>query len=54
MEKLAIRENYFEKIRHFYDSKYIKVITGLRRCGKSELLMQIINEVKNRGVEISI
>lgn len=51
MEKLIIRENYLKKIRPFYDSKYIKVITGIRRCGKSELLMQIINEIKNSGVD---
>ena len=51
MEKIILRENYLKKIRPFYDSKYIKVITGVRRCGKSELLLQIINEIKNIGVE---
>lgn len=28
------REIYLEKIRPYYDSELIKVITGLRRCGK--------------------
>ena len=51
MEKIIIRENYLAKIRPFYDSKYIKVITGVRRCGKSELLLQIINELKASGVD---
>ena len=51
MENIIIREKYLEKIRPFYDSKYIKVITGVRRCGKSELLLQIINEIKNRNID---
>lgn len=40
------RETYLDRIRPFYDSKYIKAITGVRRCGKSELLLQIIDELK--------
>ncbi len=51
MEKIIIRESYLEKIRPFYDSKYIKVITGIRRCGKSELLLQIMNEMKEMGID---
>lgn len=50
MEKIIIREKYLEKIRPFYDSKYIKVITGVRRCGKPELLQQIVNEIKKKGI----
>lgn len=52
MEKIIIREKYLEKIRPFYDSKYIKVITGVRRCGKSELLLQIIKEIKDKGIDV--
>jgi len=44
-EKLILRENYLKRIRPFYDSQYIKVITGIRRCGKSKILSQIINEI---------
>lgn len=32
------REKYLSKIRPFFDSDIIKVITGIRRCGKSFLL----------------
>lgn len=33
------RENYLKKIRGFYhDDDIIKVITGVRRCGKSSLM----------------
>lgn len=49
MEKIT-RELYLKKIRPFYESDYIKVITGVRRCGKSELLHQIIKEIKERGI----
>ena len=53
MEKIIQRENYLKKIRPFYESKYIKAITGVRRCGKSELLKQIINEIKANGIDSS-
>lgn len=32
------RENYLEKLKNFKDKQIIKVITGIRRCGKSTLL----------------
>ncbi len=47
MAKIIKREKYLEKIRPFYESDYIKVITGIRRCGKSELLRQIKEEIIN-------
>jgi len=50
MEQIILREAYLEKIRPFYDSQYIKVITGIRRCGKSELLKQIMAELRSRGI----
>ena len=40
------REKYLCKIREFYDSDLIKVIIGIRRCGKSVLLKQIMEELK--------
>lgn len=43
---MIIRENYLSRIRPFYDQDLIKVITGIRRCGKSVLLKQIIDELK--------
>jgi predicted AAA+ superfamily ATPase len=43
---MIIREKYLSKIRPFYDVDLIKVITGIRRCGKSVIMNQIIDEVK--------
>lgn len=50
MEKFK-RENYLRKIRGFYDDDdIIKVITGVRRCGKSCLMETIANEIRDKGV----
>ena len=49
--KLYRRENYLSKIRGFYhDTGLIKVITGIRRCGKSCLMMTIAEELKEVGI----
>ena len=49
--KLFKRESYLRKIRGFYDSDdIIKVITGVRRCGKSSLMEMIAAEVLEKGV----
>ncbi len=42
------REKYIEKIRPFYDSDLIKVITGVRRCGKSVVLLQVMEEIAKK------
>ncbi|MCI9107741.1 MAG: ATP-binding protein [Lachnospiraceae bacterium] len=44
------RERYLQRIRSFYDSEMVKVITGIRRCGKSTLMQQIIAEIQQRNV----
>lgn len=51
MEKLYKREDYLSKIRGFYDDTMIKVITGIRRCGKSYFLKTIIEELKEKGIK---
>ena len=48
---MVIREKYLSKIRPFYDVDLIKVITGIRRCGKSIILKQIIDEIKSNGIK---
>ena len=46
---MIIRNMYLEKIRPFYDeTSLIKIIYGLRRAGKSIILTQIIDELKEK------
>ena len=48
---LFVREKYLKKIRGFYHSEdLIKVITGVRRCGKSSLMKMIAEELRQDGV----
>ena len=45
------RNNYLQKIRGFYHADdIIKVITGVRRCGKSCLLQMIAAELRQQGI----
>ena len=46
--KMITREHYIEQVRPFYDSDLIKIITGIRRCGKSVIMEQIIAEIKQK------
>ena len=48
---MLIREDYLSKIRGFYNSDLVKILVGIRRCGKSVILEQIVNEIKNNGVK---
>ena len=46
------REKYLKKIRPFYDTEdLIKVITGVRRCGKSSLMKTICEELESAGIK---
>ena len=46
---MIIRNHYIDPIRPFFDSDLIKVITGIRRCGKSVILSQIADELSAMG-----
>lgn len=48
---MLIRESYLSKIRGFYNSDLVKILVGIRRCGKSVILNQIIEEIKANGVD---
>lgn len=45
MKNVIKRELYLEKIRPYYDIDIIKVLTGMRRSGKSIILKQIMDEI---------
>lgn len=45
------RKQYMEKLKRMKDKKIIKVITGIRRCGKSTLLLMFRAYLKECGIE---
>ena len=45
------RKEYLEKLIEWKDDDVIKVVTGIRRCGKSTLLMQYQDYLKSMGIE---
>jgi predicted AAA+ superfamily ATPase len=47
---LVLREQYWKKIKPYFGNPVIKVITGVRRCGKSYFLRQIIKQLKDQKV----
>ena len=44
------RELYLDKIRPFIDADVVKVLTGIRRCGKTVMLQLVREELLRRGV----
>ena len=46
---MILREHYTSQIRPFYESDLVKIITGIRRCGKSVILKQVMNELEAAG-----
>jgi len=49
-KKIYIRQYYLDKIRGFYNSDLIKVISGIRRCGKSCFMLSVIEDLRHSGV----
>ena len=47
---MVIRKDYLDKLIMWKDHEIIKVITGIRRCGKSTLLMQFQDYLRDSGV----
>ena len=46
---MIVREHYLKQIRPFYDSDLVKIITGIRRSGKSVILRQVMDELEDSG-----
>lgn len=47
---MIYRSHYVEKIMAYSDMKLVKVLTGVRRCGKSTILKMIMDKLLERGV----
>ena len=50
MQQLIERKQYMQTLRNLKDQNIIKVITGVRRCGKSTLLQMFADELLQNGV----
>lgn len=50
-QDLIERKQYMQLLRNLKDQNIIKVISGVRRCGKSTLLMMFADELINNGVQ---
>lgn len=47
---MIYRKQYMDRIIPFIDTPFVKILTGVRRCGKSTLLLMLQEELKKRGV----
>ncbi len=47
---MIYRPIYMDKILPYVDTPFVKIITGIRRCGKSTILKMLINEMQKRGI----
>ncbi len=47
---MIFRENYVKKIMAFTDTPFVKVLTGVRRSGKSTIMQMIMDELRGRGI----
>lgn len=52
MEVVAMikRPLYTEKIMSYIDTPFVKILTGVRRCGKSTILKMLMEEIRQRGI----
>ena len=44
------RPIYVDRIMAYADTPFVKILTGIRRCGKSTILKMLIDEMKERGI----
>ena len=47
---MIYRKTYMDQIIPFIDTPFVKILTGVRRCGKSTVMEMIKEELQNRGV----
>jgi predicted AAA+ superfamily ATPase len=47
---MIIRPKYIEKIMAYVDAPFVKILSGVRRCGKSTILKMVMDELRERGI----
>ena len=50
---MILRPDYLEKLKPFIDVKVVKILAGIRRCGKSTILEMLKTELSSRGIDDS-
>lgn len=50
---MLIRQSYIDQIAPFIDMPLVKILTGVRRCGKSTIMLMLMDELKKRGISES-
>lgn len=50
MNKYHPRNNYLQKLIAFKDQEPVKIITGIRRCGKSTIMKMMVKYLQNNGI----
>ncbi|MBE6551913.1 MAG: ATP-binding protein [Ruminococcaceae bacterium] len=48
---MILRPEYVDKIITYMDTPFVKILTGVRRCGKSTIMKMLRNKIESRGVE---
>ncbi len=49
-QKLRKRDLYLDKLIAFQDTELVKIVTGIRRCGKSSVLKLMVAHLKEKGI----
>lgn len=47
---MILRPDYINAITPFIDAPLVKILAGIRRCGKSTIFEMLVQEIKNKGV----
>jgi predicted AAA+ superfamily ATPase len=50
MAQMIRRELYVNQLFEFIDKPFVKVLTGIRRCGKSAILLLLKEELVRKGI----
>lgn len=49
-KKYLGRPNYLKQLLAYQDSDLVKIVTGIRRCGKSTLMLLMVEELRKQGI----
>ena len=47
---MIYRPMYVNRIMRYTDTPFVKILTGIRRCGKSTILLMIMDNLRERGI----